>query len=83
MFQRLVIEFVVDVPNMGIAADVETRISREHTARLGDVLQSITGYQPLRTPGAPGFYLATEPVTWNESEKDWVGPDDGDEDDDE
>ena len=83
MMQRVLIEFVVDVPNMDIAADVETRIAREHTARLADVLQSITGYQPIRTPGQPGFFLATEPVTWNEAEKDWVGPDDGNEDDDE
>ena len=82
MMQRVLIEFVVDVPNMDIAADVETRISREHTAHLAEVLQSITGYQPLRTPGAPGFYLATESVTWDEAEKDWIGPDDGDEADD-
>jgi hypothetical protein len=82
MYQRVLIEFIVEVPNMDIVADVETRIAREHTARLADVLQSITGYQPLRTPGAPGFFLATEPVTWNEAEQDWVGPDDGDEPDD-
>ena len=81
MYQRVVIEFIVEVPNMDIAGDVEKRISEEHTARLGDVFQSITGYQPLRTPGAPGFFLATEPVTWNEAEKDWVGPDDGPDDD--
>lgn len=83
MYQRVVIEFIVEVPNMDIAVDVEKRISEEHTARLGDVFQSITGYQPLRTPEAPGFYLATEPVTWNAAEKDWVGPDDGDDPDDE
>jgi len=83
MMQRVLIEFVVEVPNMDVAADVETRIAREHMARLADVLQSITGYQPLRAPGAPGFYLAIEPVTWNEAEKDWVGPDDVDEPDDE
>ena len=82
MMQRVLIEFVVDVPNMDIAADVETRIAREHTAHLAEVLQSITGYQPLRTPGAPGFFLATEPVTWNEAEKDWIGPDGPDDDDD-
>ena len=83
MMQRILIEFVVEIPNMDIAADVETRIAREHTARLADVLQSITGYQPIRTPGQPGFFLATEPVTWNESEQDWVGPDDGQDEDDE
>ena len=82
MFQRVLVEFVVEVPNPDVAKDVATRISREHTARLADVLQNITGYQPIRTPGAPGFFLATEPVTWNEAEKDWVGPDDGDDDDD-
>ena len=80
MFQRLFVEFVVEVPNPDVAKDVHTRISREHTARLADVLQSITGYQPIRTPGAPGFYLATEPVTWNEAEKDWIGPEDEDDD---
>jgi hypothetical protein len=82
MMQRVLIEFVVEVPNPDVARDVETRISKEHMARLADVLQSITGYQPLRTPDAPGYYLATEPVTWNEAEKDWIGPDDDDEPDD-
>jgi hypothetical protein len=82
MHQRMLIEFVVEVPNADVANDVKTRIAREHTARLGDVLQSITGYQPLRTPGTPGFFLATEPVTWNEAEKDWIGPDDADDGDD-
>lgn len=83
MMQRVLIEFVVDLPNEDVARDVETRISQEHTARLADVLQSITGYQPIRTPGAPGFFLATEPVTWDEAEKDWIGSDDGNEEDDE
>jgi hypothetical protein len=82
MYQRILIEFVVEVPNPDVARDVETRISREHTARLGDVFQSITGYQPIRSPGQPGFFLATEPVTWNEADKDWIGPDDADDDDD-
>ena len=82
MYQRQLIEFIVEVPNEGVANDVKTRISKEHTARIAEMLQSVTGYQPIRQPGAPGFYLATEPVTWNDAEKDWVGPDD-DEDDDE
>lgn len=82
MHQRVLIEFVVDVPNPDVARDVETRIASEHTARLCDVLQSVTGYQPLRTPGNPGIYLATEPVTWNAGDQDWIGPDDGDDPDD-
>lgn len=82
MYQRVLIEFIVEVPNMDVASDVETRIAREHMARLADVLQSITGYQPIRQPGAPGYYLATEPVTWNDAEGDWIGPDDDDRDDD-
>ena len=83
MYQRQLIEFIVEVPNEGVANDVKTRISKEHTARIAEMLQSVTGYQPLRQPGAPGFYLATEPVTWNAAEKDWVGPDDEDDEDDE
>ena len=80
MMQRVLIEFVVDLPNHDVAADVATRISREHTARLCDVLQSVTGYQPLMTPDRPGLYVATEPVTWNADEREWVGPEDEDED---
>ena len=80
MFQRVLIEFVVEVPNEGVARDVQTRIAKEHTARLGDVFQSVTGYQPLRKPATPGFYCATEPVTWNDAEADWIGPDDNDDD---
>ena len=82
MMQRVIIEFVVDVPNADVAKDVETRIAREHQARLCDVLQSVTGYQPLRTPGTPGLYVAIEPVTWNEAERGWIGEDDVDEPDD-
>ena len=82
MMQRVLIEFVVDLPNPDVAKDVETRIASEHMARLADVLQSITGYQPLRTPDGPGFYLATEPVTWDKAEQDWVGPDDDQDDED-
>ena len=83
MYQRVVIEFIVEVPNMDIAGDVAKRISQEHTAQLAEVFQSVTGYAPIRTPGQPGFYLATEPVTYNKAEQDWIGPDDGPDDDDE
>ena len=82
MMQRVLIEFVVDIPNPDVAKDVETRIGREHQARLCDVLQSVTGYQPLQAPGKPGLRVASEPVTWNESEQDWIGPEDVDEPDD-
>ena len=82
MYQRVLIEFVVEVPNEGVTRDVQTRIAKEHTARLGDVFQSVTGYQPVRKPGVPGFYCALEPVTWNEAEQDWIGPDDVDDGDD-
>ncbi len=83
MMQRVLIEFVIDIPNMGVAGDVETRIAREHHARLCDVLQSVTGYQPLQAPDRVGLYVATEPVTWDAAERDWIGPDDVDEPDDE
>jgi hypothetical protein len=82
MFQRVLVEFIVEVPNMDVAGDVETRIGSEHTARLCDVLQSMTGFQPLMKPGQPGLYVASEPVTWNQAEQDWIGPDDGDDPDD-
>lgn len=80
---RVLIEFVVDLPNQDVATDVKTRIAREHTARLCDVLQSVTGYPPLMTPGSPGLYVATEPVTWNEAAGEWVGEDDDDDENDE
>ena len=80
MMQRVVIEFVVEIPNPDVAKDVETRIGREHHSRLCDVFQSVTGFQPIRTPGKPGIYVSTEPVTWNETERDWIGPDDNDDD---
>ena len=82
MIQRVMIEFVVEVPNPDVARDVETRIAREHMARLAEVFASVTGYAPFRTPGNPGFYLMTEPVTWNSAEKEWVGENDGEDDDD-
>lgn len=82
--QRVLIEFVVDVPNADVAGDVETRIVREHYAKLCEVLQSVTGFEPLRAPGKPGLLIAHEPVTWNEGEQDWIGEnDDDDEADDE
>jgi hypothetical protein len=74
------IEFVVEVPNADVAGDVETRVAREHHDRLCETFKSVTGYEPHRAPGRPGFYVATEPVTWSESEQDWVGPDDEDDD---
>jgi hypothetical protein len=79
MMQRVLIEFVVEVPNADVAGDVETRIGHEHQARLVDVLRSVTGYQPLQAPGQVGLYVASEPVTWNAAEGDWIGPDDDDE----
>lgn len=82
MQQRVLIEFVIDIPSMDVATDVETRIGREHQARLCDVIQSVTGYQPLRAPGKPGLFVGGEPVTWNEAEQDWLGQDDVDEPDD-
>jgi hypothetical protein len=78
MMQRVSIEFVVDVPNEGVAGDVETRIGHEHLARLCDVLHSVTGHEPLRSPGQRGLYVATEPVTWSAAEQDWIGSDDVD-----
>ena len=81
--QRVLIEFVIEIPNPDVAKDVQTRIAREHTARLCDLFQSVTGYPPIRQPGKPGINVATEPVTWNEAERDWIGPDDDDDDDDE
>ena len=82
MMQRVLIEFVVDIPNPDVARDVETRIGREHQARLCDVLQSVTGYQPLQAPDRPGLNVASEPVTWDEAARDWIGPEDEPDDDD-
>jgi hypothetical protein len=76
MRQQVLIEFVVDVPNEGVARDVETRIRYEHLARLCDELQSVTGYEPLRAPGQRGLYVTTEPVTWSPTEQEWVALDD-------
>jgi len=77
------IEFVIEVPNEGVAGDVGTRIGQEHQARLVDVFQSVTSYQPHQTPDRVGFFFASEPVTWDAAEGDWIGPDDDEPDDDE
>jgi hypothetical protein len=76
MLHRVTIEFAVDVPNEGVARDVETRIYREHQARLCDALQSVTGYEPLLTPEQRGLAVSSEPVTWNAAEQDWISIDD-------
>lgn len=79
MLQRVTIEFAVDVPNEGVARDVETRLLREHHALLCEVLQSITGHAPLYAPNQRGISVGSETVTWNTEEKDWVALDeDGD-----
>jgi hypothetical protein len=83
MMQRVLIEFVVDVPDAGVAGDVETRIAREHHGKLCEVLQSVTGYAPLRAPGQHGLLVASELVTWNAAEQEWIGHDDEDDDEDE
>jgi hypothetical protein len=80
MLQRVTIEFAVDIPNEGIARDVETRIQREHLAHLCSVLQAVTGYEPLLAPGQRGLNVGSEPVTWNTTERDWVALDDDDTD---
>lgn len=82
MMHRVLIEFVVDVPNADVARDVETRIGREHIARVCDLIQSVTGFEPLQAPGERGLYTATEEVTWDAREKMWLGSDDNDEGDD-
>jgi len=80
MLHRVTIEFAVDVPNESVARDVEIRIHREHHARLCDVLQSVTGYEPLLTPDQRGLAVSSEPVTWNVIEQDWIALDDEDSD---
>jgi len=80
MMHRVLIEFVVDVPNEGVAGDVMTRIAHEHHERLCDTLQSVTGYAPLQTPDRQGLLIVIEPVTWDAGEQDWVGPEDDDDD---
>ena len=82
MMQRVMIEFVVDVPNAAVAGDVETRIGREHHDRLCEVLKSVTGYAPLRAPDLPGLFFETEFVAWDVNEQEWINPADDDDDDD-
>jgi len=81
MMQRILIEFVVDLPNADVAKDVETRLTREHLGQVCEVLKSVTGYAPLRAPGEVGLLVAHEPVTWNAAERDWIGEDDEDDQD--
>jgi hypothetical protein len=76
MTHRVMIEFVVDVPDENVAKDVVTRLAREHHARLCEVLQSVTGYAPIQVPGRQGIFVGIEPVEWDDKERDWVGPDD-------
>jgi hypothetical protein len=86
MMQRVMIEFVVDVPNAAVAGDVETRIGREHHDTLCEMLKSVTGYVPLCAPGQPGLLFDTEFVTWDAHSQEWINPasddDDADDDDD-
>ncbi len=83
MMKRVLIEFVVDVPNDGVAKDVQTRLVREHHTRLCQVLTSVMGYEPLQAPGKPGVFVAHENVTWDAASQYWVGEsDDGEDDDD-
>lgn len=58
MTHRVLIEFVVDVPNADVARDVETRLMREHHARMCETLKAVTGYDPLRAPGKVGLLVA-------------------------
>lgn len=73
---RILIEFVVDIPNNGVARDVLTRLTREHHARLCEVLTSVMGYEPLQVPGKTGVLVALEEVTWDG--QDWVSSEDED-----
>jgi hypothetical protein len=79
---RVLIEFVVEVPNMDVAGDVGMRLTKEHRERLREVFRSVTGFDPFFSPDQPGFGVGLETVTWNDKEKDWVGEGDDDDDDD-
>lgn len=83
MMHRILIEFVVDVPNADVAGDVMTRLTREHPEKLRETLKSITGFDPLSAPGRIGILVGQEPVTWSAAEEDWIGEDDGNDGDDE
>lgn len=76
MNARVLIEFVVDIPNNGVARDVLTRLTREHHARLCEVLTSMMGYEPLQVPGKVGVLVALEEVTWDG--QDWASRTDED-----
>lgn len=81
MHHRVLIEFVVDVPDAGVANDVQTRLAREHQARMVETLASVMGHVPLQTPGQPGIAVAYEPVTWSATDRDWIGEGDDEGDD--
>jgi len=83
MMHRVMIDFVVDVPNADVAGDVQTRLGSEQLPRLCETLASVMGYLPLMAPDKPGLFVATEPVTWNATEGDWIGEDEADDADDE
>jgi hypothetical protein len=79
---RVLIEFVVDVPNEDVAHDVETRLTREHHERVREVLASVTGFTPIFTPTQPGYGVMLEAVEWSDKAKDWVGEGEDEDDDD-
>ncbi len=76
MNTRVLIEFVVGVPNKSVAGDVQTRLTREHHTRLCEVLTAVMGYKPIQVPGKTGVFVALEDVTWDAEKQDWVGDSD-------
>jgi hypothetical protein len=76
MMHRVLIEFAVDVPNPDVARDVETRLTLEHLGRMCETLKAVTGYEPQFAPGRTGLIVGIEPVTWDASAEEWIGPDD-------
>ena len=78
MLVRMLIEFVVDVPNMDVAGDVHTRLAREHHVKVREMLKSVTGFEPFAQPGRPGIAVGGESVHWSAEENDWVSDDDDD-----
>jgi hypothetical protein len=83
MMHRVLIEFVVDLPNPDVAKDVETRLVREHALRVCETLKSVTGYDPLVAPDRKGILVGHEPVTWDSGAQDWIGEGEDDDDEDE
>jgi hypothetical protein len=69
---RILIEFIVDVPSSGVARDVQTRLTREHHARLCEVLTSVMGYEPIQVPGKAEVLVAVENVSWDISDQEWI-----------